>query len=67
MVLAGSDTSAGDTCGMGKTDVSLQMGFTFGAIVSASQATPFAPERDMTEADSPRMAASPAFAEAARR
>jgi hypothetical protein len=52
---------------MGKTDVSLQMGFTFGAIVSASQATPFAPERDMTEADSPRMAASPAFAEAARR
>jgi hypothetical protein len=50
MVLAGRDTSVGDTYGMGKTDVSLHMGFTFGAIVLASQAMLFVPERDITEA-----------------
>jgi hypothetical protein len=46
-------------------DVSLRMRFTFGAVAYALRVRPFVPDGDMI--DSPRMAAWPPFAEAARR
>jgi hypothetical protein len=65
--LPDGDTSACDRYGSSATDVPLQMRFSFGAVAYALRVRPFVPDGDMIEVDSPRMEASPPFAEAARR